>query len=137
MASAAMAQTVMQSLGQALTQPAPRSARAGLQVRPCPSDPASAEHTPLWFSLCQLAGCCKHTPLWFTPCQLAGCCKHSWAEGAPMLPVEAAHGGGSRGWWHPGGAGEAGGVSTVPGGPGAYCGARARHAARRGRHAQH
>ena len=31
-ASAAMAETVMQSLGQALTQPAPHSARAGLQV---------------------------------------------------------------------------------------------------------
>ena len=31
-ASAAMAETVMQSLGQALTQPAPRNARAGLQV---------------------------------------------------------------------------------------------------------
>ena len=32
MASAAMAETVMQSLGQALTQPAPHNARAGLQV---------------------------------------------------------------------------------------------------------
>lgn len=31
-ASAAMAETVLESLGQALTQPAPRSARAGLQV---------------------------------------------------------------------------------------------------------
>lgn len=33
MASAAMAQTVMQSIGEALTQPSSRKAKAGLQVR--------------------------------------------------------------------------------------------------------
>lgn len=72
MASAAMAQTAMQSLGQALTQPAPRNARAGLQVRPCPSAQAFTSHTllPRPVTVAENCGCKRAEirswkPTWF------------------------------------------------------------------------